>query len=98
MNYADTIAGCLHAWGTSKALIFHRRNLPRDRADWDALFLLAMGSPDPNCRQLDGMGSGVTSLSKACIVETSSRNNADIDYTCAQVLVERAGVAGGQHR
>jgi hypothetical protein len=49
--------------GTSKALMLHRADLPADRADWAPIFLAAMGSPDPNGRQLDGMGGGVSSLS-----------------------------------
>ena len=40
--------------GTSRAVMFHARDLP-DRAKWDPIFLSAMGSPDPNGRQLDGM-------------------------------------------
>ena len=50
--------------GTSKGLFFHRRDLPAERAEWDALFLAALGSPDPHGRQLDGMGGGISSLSK----------------------------------
>ena len=50
--------------GTSKAIMFHARDLPAERAEWDAIFLSAMGSPDPYGRQLDGMGGGVSSLSK----------------------------------
>ena len=48
--------------GTSKALIFRASDLPEDRAEWDAIFLSAMGVPDPNGRQLDGMGGGLSSL------------------------------------
>ena len=33
--------------GTSKAVMFHQRDLPPDRGEWDRLFLTAMGSPDP---------------------------------------------------
>lgn len=73
--------------GTSKALVFHRRDLPADRKDWDAIFLRALGSPDPYGRQLDGMGGGISSLSKVCVVEPSRRDGADIDYTFAQVSV-----------
>lgn len=40
--------------GTSNAVVFHRRDLPADRAEWDEIFLAAMGSPDPNARQLNG--------------------------------------------
>ena len=49
--------------GTSKGLFFHRRDLPAERARWDALFLAALGSPDPHGRQLDGMGGGISSAS-----------------------------------
>jgi len=73
--------------GTSKALIFHRADLPADRKDWTALFLAAMGSPDGYGRQLDGMGGGVSSLSKVCIVEPSNRTDADVDYTFGQVSI-----------
>jgi 2-methylaconitate cis-trans-isomerase PrpF len=73
--------------GTSKALVFHLRDLPADRAQWDALFLGAIGSPDPHGRQLNGMGGGVSSLSKVCVVGPPTRADADLDYTFAQVLV-----------
>ena len=73
--------------GTSKAIVFHRRDLPADPARWEDIFLSAIGSPDPYARQLDGMGGGVTSLSKVCVVGPPSRADADIDYTFAQVPV-----------
>ncbi len=78
--------------GTSNGLVFDIRDLPRDRAQWDAIFLAAMGSPDPNGRQLDGMGGGVSSLSKICVVGPPSREDADIDYTFAQVSIGAAAV------
>jgi 2-methylaconitate cis-trans-isomerase PrpF len=78
--------------GTSKALIFHARDLPKDRAEWDAIFLSAMGSPDAHGRQLNGMGGGISSLSKVCIVAPSHRETADIDYTFAQVAIKEAHV------
>jgi len=74
--------------GTSKAIVFQQKDLPADRALWDNVFLAAIGSPDPSGRQLDGMGGGVSSLSKVCVVGPSSRPDADIDYTFAQVLVK----------
>ncbi|HET7595565.1 MAG TPA: PrpF domain-containing protein, partial [Burkholderiales bacterium] len=40
--------------GTSNAVVFHARDLPRERAGWDEIFLAAIGSPDPYGRQLDG--------------------------------------------
>ena len=78
--------------GTSKALMFHLRDLPPERAAWDALFLKAMGSPDPHGRQLNGMGGGVSSLSKVCVLGPPSRPDADLDYTFAQILVNEARV------
>jgi 2-methylaconitate cis-trans-isomerase PrpF len=78
--------------GTSKAVVFKRGDLPEDPADWDAIFLAVMGSPDPNGRQLDGMGGGLSSLSKVCVVGPSTRANADVDYTFAQIAVKEASV------
>ena len=78
--------------GTSKAVIFHAADLPSDKAQWDAIFLSAIGSPDPYGRQLNGMGGGVSSLSKVCVVGPPSRADADIDYTFAQVQVKDAKV------
>ncbi|HEY7744464.1 MAG TPA: PrpF domain-containing protein [Burkholderiales bacterium] len=81
--------------GTSNAVVFNAKDLPQDRAQWDAIFLAAIGSPDPYGRQLDGMGGGVSSLSKVCVVGPPSRNDADIDYTFAQVQVKEARVDYG---
>lgn len=73
--------------GTSKALMLHRRDVPGDLAAWEPAFLSAMDSPDPFGRQLNGMGGGVSSVSKICVVERSARPDADIDYTFVQVVV-----------
>ena len=75
--------------GTSKGLFFHARDLPADRAAQDAIFLSALGSPDPYGRQLDGMGGGISSLSKAVIIGPSTHPDADLDYTFAQVSVDK---------
>src|SRR5689334_15601521 len=78
--------------GTSKAIMFHAQDLPADRTAWEALFAAAMGSPDPYGRQLDGMGGGISSLSKVCVLAPSARNDADIDYTFAQVQIREKRV------
>ncbi|MGE0556978.1 MAG: 2-methylaconitate cis-trans isomerase PrpF family protein [Burkholderiales bacterium] len=78
--------------GTSNAVVFKQQDLPAERAQWDEIFLAAIGSPDPNGRQLDGMGGGVSSLSKVCVVGPPTRPDADIDYTFAQVQVKEAKV------
>ncbi|WP_414475670.1 2-methylaconitate cis-trans isomerase PrpF family protein [Microvirga sp. M2] len=73
--------------GTSRAIVFRPEDLPNDKADWDPIFLAAIGSPDPNGRQLDGLGGGISSLSKVAVVGPSTRPDADVDYTFAQVAV-----------
>jgi len=78
--------------GTSRALVFHRRHLPADRGAWDGILLAALGSPDPNGRQLDGLGGGISSLSKVAVVGPPTRPDADVDYTFGQVEVTRAAV------
>lgn len=78
--------------GTSKAVMFHARDLPASRDDWTPIFLSLMGSPDPSMRQLDGMGGGVSSLSKVCIIGPPSHPDADVDYTFAQILIDKARV------
>ena len=78
--------------GTSKALVFRTEDLPADRLAWDPIFLAAIGSPDPNGRQLDGMGGGVSYLSKVCVVGRPSREEPHVDYTFAQIAIDRAEV------
>lgn len=81
--------------GTSKAVMFRRDDLPADPKAWDPIFLAVVGSPDPNGRQLDGMGGGISSLSKICVVGRSSRSDADVDYTFAQIGVRDSFVDYG---
>ena len=81
--------------GTSKALVFKATDLPPNRADWDPIFIAALGSPDAYGRQLDGMGGGISSLSKVCVIGPSSRPDADVDYTFGQVAVDAATVEYG---
>lgn len=75
--------------GTSRAIIFNRADLPEHRDEWKSIFLSAIGSPDPNGRQLDGLGGGISSLSKICIVGVPSTvEGADVDYTFAAIGVK----------
>jgi 2-methylaconitate isomerase len=78
--------------GTSRCLVFHARDLPAAGAERDAVLLAALGSPDPYGRQLDGLGGGISSLSKACIIGPPTLAGADVDYTFAQVEVKKASV------
>ncbi|MBP0492902.1 2-methylaconitate cis-trans isomerase PrpF family protein [Pararoseomonas indoligenes] len=83
--------------GTSKALMLHARDLPEEQTAWEPILTAALGSPDPYGRQLDGMGGGVSSLSKACIIGPPSRSDADLDYTFAQVQIREARVEWRQN-
>lgn len=78
--------------GTSRAIIFRHEHLPQDRAQWSPIFCGAIGSPDPNGRQLDGLGGGISSLSKVCVVGPSTHPDADVDYTFVAIGVKNLDV------
>jgi len=84
------IAAVFMRGGTSKGLFFHERDLPADTTLRDQFLLTAMGSPDVYGLQLNGMGGGVSSLSKIIVVRPSDSPAADVDYLHGQVTVERS--------
>lgn len=69
--------------GTSKAVFFHKKDLPEDESEWDELFLKVMGSPD--VKQIDGMGGAVSTTSKVAVISPSAEPGVDVDYTFRQV-------------
>ena len=73
--------------GTSRCLFFHEADLPEAGPERDRILLSALGSPDPSGRQLNGLGGGISSLSKACIIGPATHPEADVDFTFAQVEV-----------
>jgi hypothetical protein len=76
--------------GTSRAVLIHARDLAQyDPDQRDAVILTALGSPDPNRRQVDGLGGGISSLSKAAVIAPSERPDVDVEFDFAQVDVER---------
>lgn len=81
--------------GTSKGLYFVADDLPEAAAARDAVLLAAMGSPD--ARQIDGMGGADSLTSKVAIVSRSTRDDADVDYLFAQVVVDEPRVDYGQN-
>ncbi|KAI0091132.1 DUF453 domain-containing protein [Irpex rosettiformis] len=83
--------------GTSKGIFINRDALPEDRVHWDTIFLGIMGSPDPEYgRQLNGMGGGVSSLSKICVVEKPTKEQSDkgidVVYTFVQVGIRDTSI------
>jgi 4-oxalomesaconate tautomerase len=76
--------------GTSKGLLFNKKDLPSDKRKLTKYLLAAMGSPDT--RQINGMGGATSVTSKVCIISKSQETGIDIDYFFAQVLVDQASV------
>jgi len=84
-----SIPASYYRGGTSRGLLIHRSHLPPDpEKTWPLILGRIMGSPDPFGRQLNGMGTGLSSLSKICVISPSTHSNADVDYTFIQVGVK----------
>lgn len=77
--------------GTSKAVMFHKKDLPADRAEWKDIFLKVMGTPD--VKQIDGMGGTVSSTSKIAVISPSDRPGVDVDYYFVQVDIKQPNVS-----
>ena len=73
--------------GTSKGVYILETDLPDDKAEWEPLLLRLMGSPDK--KQIDGLGGSQSVTSKVAIIKKSDRPDADVDYTFAQVSVDK---------
>ncbi len=69
----------IYRGGTSRALFFLEKYLPKNIADQDAFILKVMGSGHP--LQIDGLGGGNPLTSKCAIIGPPSISEADIDYT-----------------
>ena len=80
--------------GTSRAVIIQPQDLPSNRKEWPGIFRQIIGSGDKYGRQLDGMGAGISSLSKICLVEpyssdqTRGREDPHVDYTFVGLGIE----------
>lgn len=74
--------------GTSNGLVINRADLPEDQSKWQPILSSGMGSPDSYGRQLNGMGSGISSTSKICVLSKSEREDADVDFTFVQVGIK----------
>ncbi len=86
------IPAVLMRGGTSKGLFFHKNHLPSDPAIRDRVLLAAYGSPDPNRRQIDGVGGGVSTTSKVAIISPSEDPRYDVVYHFGQVSIDRPTV------
>lgn len=77
--------------GTSKAVMFHKHDLPDDESLWPEIFMKVMGTPD--VKQIDGMGGTVSSTSKIAVISRSQREDADVDYHFFQVDIKNPKVS-----
>jgi 2-methylaconitate cis-trans-isomerase PrpF len=73
--------------GTSKGLFLHRKDLPPNQEEWANVLLSVMGSRYGDKKQIDGIGGATSTTSKVAVVSKSEREDADVDYTFAQVAV-----------
>ncbi len=76
--------------GTSRAVFFKEEDLASyDAPTRELIILAALGSPDPYGRQIDGLGGGISSLSKVAIIGRGTTPETDARFTFGQVDVER---------
>ena len=87
----------IHRGGTSKGIFIKENELPRDPAQRDRVIRGIFGTPD--IREIDGLGGADVLTSKLAIIGPPTREDADVDYTFAQVsfdtdLVDYGGNCG----
>lgn len=68
--------------GSSKGLFVRDSDLPNDRAHRNQILLEAMGSPDPYKSQMDGLGGGYSSVSKALVIRKPNENDSNDARSC----------------
>lgn len=81
----------IYRGGTSKAVFFLENDLPTSPMLRKKILLAVFGSPD--VRQIDGLGGSDITTSKVAIIGASSRNDAQVDYTFGQVLIDQPEVS-----
>lgn len=85
--------------GTSRGLFFHEADLPDDPELRDRFILAAYGSPDPDRRQVNGMGGATSATSKVGVISDGGHLGVDVVYEFGQVsidqpLIDRRGNCG----
>ncbi len=77
--------------GTSRALFLREADLAAyERAMRDHIILTALGSPDPHGRQVDGLGGGISSLSKVAIIGRDPEGA--VAFNFGQVEIREAAI------
>lgn len=83
MEIQELIRCTIMRGGTSKAIFFHRCDLPRDEVLRDKIIRRVFGAPD--LREIDGLGGADTLTSKVAVIGPSTREDCDVDYLFGQV-------------
>ena len=91
----DQIPAVWMRGGTSKCWVFLEEDLRHPTLTVDEVLLRLFGSPDS--RQVDGVGGGTSTTSKAVILRRSERQGVDVDYTFAQVGITEPRVDWGSN-
>ncbi len=89
------LRGTLMRGGTSKCWVFDADEVAGLPVDVESVLLAAFGAADP--LQIDGVGGATSTTSKALLVRRSSRADADVDYTFAQVGIGSRSVEWGSN-
>ena len=76
--------------GTSRALFFKEDELPKDPEVRGKAIMAAFGSPDPNGRQIDGLGGATSTTSKVAIISRREGEPNAVNYWFGQVSVTDA--------
>ena len=83
--------------GTSRGLMFHKKDLPGDAVARNKIFLDGIDAYNPS--QVNGLGGTSSSTSKVCVVSPSTMEGVDGDWTFYQVgtgepVVDDKGTCG----
>ncbi|WP_242258086.1 2-methylaconitate cis-trans isomerase PrpF family protein [Streptococcus thoraltensis] len=81
----------IYRGGTSKGVFIDEKELPEDLENRNNILLKIMGSPDS--RQIDGLGGAVSTTSKVAIISKEQTKEWDVNYTFAQVAIDKALVS-----
>ncbi|MFZ2483324.1 MAG: PrpF domain-containing protein, partial [Streptococcus parauberis] len=81
----------IYRGGTSKGLFINESLLPENLEERNLILLKLMGSPDT--RQINGLGGAVSTTSKVAIISKEEKEDWDVNYTFAQVSVDKPVVS-----
>lgn len=85
---AERIYCVIMRGGTSRGIFVKEADIPQDPQVRDRVILGLFGTPDK--RQIDGLGGADVLTSKFAMIGPPSRDDADVDYTFAQVGIGNA--------